>query len=95
MTAWRLEGEDGSFLEWADGGWTADNATTALVEAAVETREEVPVTPTGPYYAATGTDDEFGVYLIGQFGMQRARLVAGDPPVRDDPAAVLAPGAVG
>lgn len=91
---WRVEGDNGGFVEWARGGWSADPRSEDDLRHALDAGQSALATATGPAYTPASPDDEFGVYLLARSLVPGARLTRGTPPAKDLPGAALPEGVV-
>lgn len=77
---WRIEGSDGRWLDFRGGRWDADTTTGAEVTGWLVDQVPAPMTPLGPQYDATGSNDQTWLYLAGRHLIPGPLTVTGTPP---------------
>lgn len=63
---WKVSstGEDGRFVAWDDGDWTADDASAQVIREI--TGQPVMIAPHGSPYKASGPHDETWLFLAAR-----------------------------
>lgn len=78
-TTWEIRADRGRYVRWVEGHREADPKTDLALDVLVFDGARLALTPTGPYYPASGPDDATATYLAG-LAILGPATISGTPP---------------